>query len=86
MRDYTLGEVQVLKKALEDQILQGLSKKISEFTQETGLAVGGIRVEFIDVSTLQQQEYLPHWVKVRIVHNNMVISNVGGINGKGTEG
>lgn len=86
MNDYTLGQVQVLKKALEDQILQGLSKKISEFTQETGLAVGGMRVEFIDISTLQQQEYLPHWVKVSIVHNNMVISNAGGINGKGTEG
>ncbi len=77
MASYTLDQIDNLKKALEFQIVQGLTQTMGTFSAETGLAVTAIRVDIVDVSSLNQVRSIPSRVRVQLKANNQLIIDGG---------
>ena len=80
--DYKLSELTNIKIALEDKILEGLTKLFNDFTNETKIAVRAINVDFIDVSTLDGVKFIPSKVKVTLISNDLLIGDKKDIYGK----
>jgi hypothetical protein len=77
MQDYTLSEVHQIKQALEQKIRLGLTDLLNAFAEETGMSVHKLTVDFIDVSTIQQIQYIPSKVNVYIIGDGLSFTSLG---------